>query len=39
MTKNTRSGFTLPEVLMATALSVMVFFALGTLLTRSFSVW
>lgn len=39
MNKQTRSGFTLPEVLLATALSVMVFFALGTLLTRSFSVW
>jgi len=37
--KKTRRGFTLPEVLMATVLSMMVFFALGTLLTRSFSIW
>lgn len=39
MNKKTRSGFTLPEVLLASAISVMVFFALGTLLTRSFSIW
>ncbi len=39
MNKKTRSGFTLPEVLLATVLSVMVFFALGTVLTRSFSIW
>ncbi len=39
MNKRTRRGFTLPEVLLSTVLSVMVFFALGTLLSRSFSVW
>ena len=39
MNKNMRSGFTLPEVLISTALAVMVFFTLGTLLSRSFSVW
>ncbi len=39
MKLKTRRGFTLPEVLLATALSVLVFFALGTLLSRSFSIW
>lgn len=39
MNKQAHRGFTLPELLMATALSVMAFFALGTLLSRSFSVW
>ena len=39
MNKKTRSGFTLPEVLLAVTLSVMVFAALGTLLSRSFSIW
>jgi prepilin-type N-terminal cleavage/methylation domain-containing protein len=39
MNKKTRSGFTLPEVLLAITLSVMVFAALGTLLSRSFSIW
>jgi len=39
MNQKTRSGFTLPEVLLSTVLSAMVFVALGTLLTRSFSIW
>ena len=39
MNKEMRSGFTLPEVLLASAIAVVVFFALGTLLTRSFSIW
>ncbi len=39
MNKRTRSGFTLPEVLLAAVISGMVFFALGTVLTRSFSIW
>lgn len=39
MNKKSCSGFTLPEVLLSTVLSVMVFFALGTLLSRSFSIW
>jgi len=39
MNKNTRSGFTLPEVLLSTVLSAMIFVALGTLLSRSFSIW
>lgn len=39
MDKKRRSGFTLPEVLLASAIGVSVFFALGTVLTRSFSVW
>lgn len=34
-----RAGFTLVEILMATAISVMVFVAMGALLTRSFALW
>ncbi len=39
MKQKTRSGFTLPEVLMAAVVAGMVFLALGTLLSRSFSIW
>lgn len=39
MNKKTRSGFTLPEVLISTVLAVLIFFAVGALLSRSFSVW
>ncbi len=34
-----RAGFTLVEVLLATVISVMVFFAMGTVLNRSFKLW
>ncbi|NOU36745.1 MAG: type II secretion system protein [Kiritimatiellaceae bacterium] len=34
-----KRGFTLVEVLLATAISVMVFAAMGALLTRSFTLW
>jgi hypothetical protein len=34
-----RAGFTLVELLLAVSLSVMVFFAMGTLLTKCFSLW
>jgi hypothetical protein len=32
-------GFTLIEVMLATSLSIMVFFAMGVLLTKSFALW
>jgi len=32
-------GFTLIEIMMATVISIMVFVAMGALLTRSFSLW
>jgi len=34
-----RAGFTLVEILLATAISVMVFFAMGMMLTKCFSLW
>ena len=37
--KHRKRGFTLVELLLATALSVMVFFAMGTLLTKCYSLW
>ena len=39
MSKKDRSGFTLPELLIATVIGISVFFAMGTLLSRSFSIW
>ena len=33
------SGFTLVEIMLATVISVMVFVAMGALLTRSFTLW
>jgi prepilin-type N-terminal cleavage/methylation domain-containing protein len=36
---NRRAGFTLVEVLLAVSISVMVFFAMGMLLTKCFSLW
>ena len=36
---NKKSGFTLVEIMLATVISVMVFAAMGALLTRSFTLW
>lgn len=34
-----KNGFTLVEIMLATAISVIVFVSMGALLTRSFSLW
>lgn len=40
MKRNTdRAGFTLVEVLLAVSISIMVFFAMGTVLNKCFSLW
>lgn len=37
--RNQRAGFTLVEILLSVSISVMVFFAMGMLLTKCFSLW